>query len=130
MVNAKCAYPLMSLHVMRSPRPHHFGILQAESISEAGEGLQIRLCISFAGYTSNPTCCQDPIFQFLDGLVPRLRHLPLPQTPTVVPIPGNLLLLMEYLDTVSSDLDRQRHNTLLISTSSFSNFCILIKLYS
>ena len=42
----------------------------------------------------------------LDGLVPRLCHFPLPQTPTVVPIPGNLLLLMEYLDTVSSDLDK------------------------
>ena len=28
--------------------------------------------------------------------------LPLSQTPTVVPIPGNLLLLIEYLDTVSS----------------------------
>ena len=39
----------------------------------------------FAVYTSSPGLCR----------------LPLPQTPTVVPIPGNLPLLMEYLDNVS-----------------------------
>ena len=30
-----------------------------------------------------------------------LSQLPIPQTPTVVPVPGNLLLLLEHLDTVS-----------------------------
>ena len=35
---------------------------------------------------------------FQPSLLPRLCRLPLPQTPTV---PANLLLLMEYLDTVS-----------------------------
>ena len=100
-VNAKCVYPLTSLHVMRSPRPF-LAILEycKQWKSEAGEGLGT---ILFAVYTSNcnPTCYQDPVFQFLDGLVPRLCHLPLPQTPTVIPIPGNLLLLLEYLDTIS-----------------------------
>ena len=32
--------------------------------------------------------------------LPRLCRLPLPQSPTVIPIPGNLLLLMECLDSV------------------------------
>ena len=35
------------------------------------------------------------------GHADALSHLPLPQTPTVVPVPGNLLLLLEHLDTVS-----------------------------
>ena len=35
---------------------------------------------------------------FLPSLLPRLCHLPLFQTPTVIPISGNLLLLMEYLE--------------------------------
>ena len=34
------------------------------------------------------------------GHADALSHLPLPQTLTVVPVPGNLLLL-EHLDTVS-----------------------------
>ena len=35
------------------------------------------------------------------GHADALSHLPLPQTPTVVPVPGNLLLLLEHLDTIS-----------------------------
>ena len=61
----------------------------------------MRLCILFAMYTSNPACCQNPAFQFSDDLVQRLCRLPLPQIPTVVPIPGDLLLLVKHLDTVS-----------------------------
>ena len=35
------------------------------------------------------------------GHADALSYLPLPQTPTVVLVPGNLLLLLEHLDTVS-----------------------------
>ena len=35
------------------------------------------------------------------GHADALSRLPLTQTPTVVPVPGNLLLLLEHLDTVS-----------------------------
>ena len=76
--------------------PCQFRILQAKS--EAREGLAARLCISFAVYTSNPACCQDPVFNF---------RWPGSKTSTVVPIPGTLLLLMEYLDTVSSVTAKQ-----------------------
>ena len=41
------------------------------------------------------------------GHADALSRLPLPQTPTVVPVPGNLLLLQEHLDTVSSVTARQ-----------------------
>ena len=52
----------------------------------------------------------------LTSLLPRLCRLPLRQTPTVVPIPGSLLLLLECLDTITldsqadQDLDQQRHS--------------------
>ena len=35
------------------------------------------------------------------GHADTLSRLPLPQTPTTVPVPGNLLLLLEHLDTIS-----------------------------
>ena len=35
------------------------------------------------------------------GHADALSHLPLPLTPTVVSVPGNLLLLLEHLDTIS-----------------------------
>ena len=67
--------------------PHHFGLLQAT-------------------YTLKPEKAQEPGCAFCLqctlstqlSLLARLCHLLLPQTPTVVPILGNLLLLMEYLD--------------------------------
>ena len=34
------------------------------------------------------------------GHADALSRLPLPQTPTSVPVPGNLLLLFEHLDTM------------------------------
>ena len=75
----KVCCPATSLQVVRSPKPF-LAILEycKKSKSEAREGLGTRLCI----------------------LLLRLYHLPLSQTPTVNPIPGNLLLLTEYLDTV------------------------------
>ena len=54
---------------------------------------------------------------FLPSLLPRLYHLPLSQTPTVVPIPGYLLFAHGVfghciaLDSQpGQDLDQQRHN--------------------
>ena len=71
------------------------------SSDQAGGGLETRLCILFAQPVANLRLCRYP----------------LPQTPTVVPIPGNLLLLMEYLDSVfaldsqaDQDLDQQKHS--------------------
>ena len=80
--------------------PRHFGLWQAKF--EAREGLGTRLCILFASYQA---CCQD-------------CHLTLSQTPTVVPIPGNLLLFIIRvfghciaLDSqADQDLDQQRQS--------------------
>ena len=54
---------------------------------------------------------------FLPSLLPRLYHLPLSQTPTVVPIPGYLLFAHGVfghciaLDSQpDQDLDQQRHS--------------------
>ena len=69
----------------------------------------------FSGYTRGQTT-QKQAYEYMSiqyeytityrpgkdqGHADTLSRLPLPQTPTVVPVLGNLLLLLEHLDTVS-----------------------------
>ena len=99
---------------MRSPRPF-LTILEycKQSKSEAGEGLGTRLCILFAVYTSNPACCQDPVFQFLNGLVPKAMPFATSSDSYSHSIPlahgvfGHCIALDSQAD---QDLDQQRHS--------------------